>query len=263
MFSLFAAYLYHRVEGAAEGTQRVRGPGRSRLLRYREAGAAFWILAHLRLRGGRHLRGRRAVRREPGRDRKSAGIDEFILVQWVAPLASESPEFILAGLIALRGRYDAAMTILISSKVNQWTLLIGSLPLAYSISGADVSPLDFDARQSEEVFLTAGAVAVCRRDPGQSERQPLGGRGPRRAVPDAVLLHQTRRFASTYGVLYLVLAFIVFVRDIPGLPTFARAVRQTIKEPGGQAKRIGIGQRPAPAVGCFVRIEAWAISSVG
>jgi len=78
---------------------------------------------------------------------EKAGIDEFILVQWVAPLASESPEFILAGMLALRGRQDAAMTILISSKVNQWTLLIGSLPLAYSISGGTLSPLDFDARQ--------------------------------------------------------------------------------------------------------------------
>src|SRR5574341_2273273 len=92
------------------------------------------------------------------------GIDEFILVQWVAPLASESPEFILAGLLAMRGRHDAGMTILISSKVNQWTLLIGSLPLAFSISGGTFEPLDFDSRQSEEVFLTAGqslfAVAI-------------------------------------------------------------------------------------------------------
>src|SRR5207244_14317 len=58
---------------------------------------------------------------------RTAGIDEFVLVQWLAPFASEAPEFILAGLLALRGRHDAGMTILISSKVNQWTLLIGSL----------------------------------------------------------------------------------------------------------------------------------------
>src|SRR5881409_54827 len=95
---------------------------------------------------------------------RSAGIDEFVLVQWLAPLASEAPEFILAGLLALRGRHDAGMTILISSKVNQWTLLIGSLPLAFSISGGTLDPLHFDSRQSEEVFLTAAqsmfAVAI-------------------------------------------------------------------------------------------------------
>ena len=32
------------------------------------------------------------------------GIDEFILVQWLAPLASESPEFLLAGLQVVRPR---------------------------------------------------------------------------------------------------------------------------------------------------------------
>jgi cation:H+ antiporter len=95
---------------------------------------------------------------------KQLGIDEFILVQWVAPLASEAPEFILAALLALRGRAIAGMTVLISSKVNQWTLLVGSLPLAYAISGQSFDPLHIDSRQVEEVFLTAGqslfAVAI-------------------------------------------------------------------------------------------------------
>lgn len=92
------------------------------------------------------------------------GIDEFILVQWVAPLASEAPEFILAAMLAFRGRAAAGMTLLISSKVNQWTLLVGSLPIAYSVSDQSLTGLPIDARQAEEIFLTAGqslfAVAV-------------------------------------------------------------------------------------------------------
>jgi hypothetical protein len=36
-----------------------------------------------------------------------------------------------------------------------------------------------------------------------------------------------------YGCVYLVLAFVVFVRDIPRLPAFSRAVKQTISDPGG------------------------------
>jgi cation:H+ antiporter len=95
---------------------------------------------------------------------ESLGIDKFVLVQWVAPLASEAPEFILAALLALRGRAVAGMTVLISSKVNQWTLLVGSLPLAYAISGQSFAPLNMDSRQLEEIFLTAGqslfAVAI-------------------------------------------------------------------------------------------------------
>ncbi|MGB2693992.1 MAG: hypothetical protein WBD55_02255 [Dehalococcoidia bacterium] len=95
---------------------------------------------------------------------ETLNVNKFVLVQWVAPLASESPEFLLAAMLALRGRASAGMTLLISSKVNQWTLLVGSLPLAYSISGTTLSPLHMDARQVDEVFLTAGqslfAVAV-------------------------------------------------------------------------------------------------------
>jgi cation:H+ antiporter len=54
------------------------------------------------------------------------GIDEFLLVQWVAPLASEAPEF-----------------------------LIASLPIAYGIGGGGWGGLPFDQRQWEELFITA------------------------------------------------------------------------------------------------------------
>jgi cation:H+ antiporter len=83
------------------------------------------------------------------------GIEEFILVQWLAPLASESPEFIVAILFALRGNPQASMRTLVSSKVNQWTLLIGMLPLAYCLSAGQIAPMQLDSRQVEEILLTA------------------------------------------------------------------------------------------------------------
>ena len=97
---------------------------------------------------------------------KALGIDEFLLVQWLAPLASEAPEFLVAALLAARGKATAALGLLLSAKVNQWTLLVGSLPLAYAVgattvpgapSGASVlgMALPLDSRQVEEVFLTA------------------------------------------------------------------------------------------------------------
>ena len=92
------------------------------------------------------------------------GVDEFLLVQWLAPLASEAPEFLVAGILAFRGRATVAMAALLSSKVNQWTLLLGSLPVAFGISGETLGGLPLDGRQREEVFLTAAqsmfAVAV-------------------------------------------------------------------------------------------------------
>ncbi|MDE2696218.1 MAG: sodium:calcium antiporter [Chloroflexota bacterium] len=92
------------------------------------------------------------------------GVDEFLLVQWLAPLASESPEFLVAGILAFRGRAAVGLAALLSSKVNQWTLLVGSLPVAFGISGETLGGLPLDGRQSQEVFLTAAqslfAVAV-------------------------------------------------------------------------------------------------------
>jgi cation:H+ antiporter len=75
-------------------------------------------------------------------------------VQWLAPLASEAPEFIVAILFALHGKGADAIGVLISSKVNQWTLLIGSLPIAYYLGGGGTA-LQLDARQVEEFLLTA------------------------------------------------------------------------------------------------------------
>jgi cation:H+ antiporter len=83
------------------------------------------------------------------------GIDEFLLVQWLAPLASEFPEFLVAALLALRGKAVAGITLLLSAKVNQWTLLIGSLPLAFSLGAGHLGALPLDGRQTAEVLLTA------------------------------------------------------------------------------------------------------------
>jgi len=86
---------------------------------------------------------------------RSLGIDEFLLVQWLAPIASESPEFIIAATWAARGSAAAAMKVLISSKVNQWTLLIGTIPLVYAISGGSIRPFPLDELQHHELLLTA------------------------------------------------------------------------------------------------------------
>ena len=81
-------------------------------------------------------------------------IEEFVLVQWLAPLASESPEFIVAIIFAWHGKPNAGMRALVSSKVNQWTLLIGMLPIAYAMGGGGTG-MHLDKRQVEEILLTA------------------------------------------------------------------------------------------------------------
>jgi cation:H+ antiporter len=86
---------------------------------------------------------------------KKLGISEFILIQWLAPLASESPEMVIALLFTLRGHTMAAMTTLISSEVNQLTLLIGTMPVIFSISFGKLSAFPLDHQQAVEFLLTS------------------------------------------------------------------------------------------------------------
>lgn len=92
------------------------------------------------------------------------GISEFFLVQWLAPLASEAPEFIVAALFAWRLNTNSALGALVSSKVNQWTLLVGSLPIVFAIASHSLHGLPIAGSQREEVLLTAAqslfAVAI-------------------------------------------------------------------------------------------------------
>jgi cation:H+ antiporter len=95
---------------------------------------------------------------------KGWGIDEFLLVQWLAPLASESPEFLIAAIWTFRGDAEAGLAALLSSKVNQWTLLVGTIALVYSFCLGQPGALPLDERQTHELWLTAAqslfAVAI-------------------------------------------------------------------------------------------------------
>ena len=95
---------------------------------------------------------------------KSLGVSEFLLVQWLAPLASEAPELLVAGLYAWRLKSALGLSTLISSKVNQWTLLVGSLPIVFALASGTHHGLPIDTDQRGELLLTAAqsvfAVAI-------------------------------------------------------------------------------------------------------
>ena len=91
----------------------------------------------------------------------SFGIDEFLLIQWVAPLASESPEVIVAALFTLRANPVAGLTALISSSVNQLTLLVGSMVVIFSAAAGEVLSFPLDERQTIEFLLTTSVSAAA------------------------------------------------------------------------------------------------------
>ena len=85
----------------------------------------------------------------------AAGVPSFFMIQWIAPLASESPELIVVIYLVNKARSTAGFNALISSKLNQWTLLIGTLVVVYSLALGQYGALPFDRKQSAEIWLTA------------------------------------------------------------------------------------------------------------
>jgi cation:H+ antiporter len=83
------------------------------------------------------------------------GIPKFQFVQWIAPLVSEAPEGISAYYWA-RDPYRAPIALmnLVSSNINQWTLLAGLLPLVLSLSAGHIASIPLDAEQSRDLLLT-------------------------------------------------------------------------------------------------------------
>ncbi len=92
------------------------------------------------------------------------GISTFLLVKWLAPLASEAPELLIAALFAWRLAARTGIGALISSKVNQWTLLVGTLPIVFAIFAGQATGLPLDQVQKVELWVTAAqsvfAVAI-------------------------------------------------------------------------------------------------------
>lgn len=84
------------------------------------------------------------------------GVNEFVLVQWLAPLASEAPEFTVALVFAWRGQAGLALGSLLSAKLNQWTLLVGMIPAVFAAASGTLSrPIPMSGFQMSEILLTA------------------------------------------------------------------------------------------------------------
>ncbi len=83
------------------------------------------------------------------------GVTAFVFVQWCAPFLSEFPEKVTAFYWAKSVRLaPMGLVNLISSKVNQWTLLVAMIPLAYSLSVGHMAGIPLDAHHREEVVLS-------------------------------------------------------------------------------------------------------------
>src|SRR2546425_12957389 len=87
------------------------------------------------------------------------GVSQFVLVQWVAPFLSEFPEKVSAFYWARRVTHaPMALMNMVSSNINQWTVLAAMIPLVYGYSSLRHHGvwLDFrfDDAQRLELLLT-------------------------------------------------------------------------------------------------------------
>ena len=87
------------------------------------------------------------------------GVSQFVLVQWVAPFLSEFPEKVSAFYWARRVTHaPLALMNMVSSNINQWTVLAAMIPLVYGYSTLRHHGMwmdfHFDEAQRLEILLT-------------------------------------------------------------------------------------------------------------
>jgi cation:H+ antiporter len=154
----------------------------------------------------------------------TVGVSPYLLVQWIVPLATEMPELVIAFVLVTHQRAGQAVAVLLSSAVSQWTLALGTLPLAYK-AGVGVGPLPLLGREQVELLLTMGQglLAVAMLVTLKLERRDatlmLVLFGAQLVTPSAAL-----RVAATLG--YLVLTVDLLSSRRWAIPTLARALRR-------------------------------------
>ena len=172
------------------------------------------------------------------------GIPSFFMIQWVAPLASESPELIVVAYLVNKARSTAGFNALISSKLNQWTLLIGTLVVVFSIASGGYEHLPFDAKQSAEIWITAAqslfalailinfnisireAVVLLVLFLSQVVLEFL-------IIRDFAIPFTSRELLLGYAVAYMLFAFVLFVYRRNALRQLFARLAETVKSVRG------------------------------
>ena len=157
----------------------------------------------------------------------SMGISEYVFIQWVAPFLSEFPEFLSAFRWARTVRHaPMALMNVVSSNINQWTVLAGMIPVVYSVSLGHMAAIPFDGMHRHEILLTI--------------LQSLLG----------MLLLVNMRFSWWEAAVMFGLWFVQFV--VPGIRVqvmYAYGVAMALG-----ALEIALGRRGLHAFGAFARL---------
>lgn len=83
----------------------------------------------------------------------SLGVDPYLLIQSVVPIATESPEFVVVAVLVANRRPAQGLALFLASSVSQWTLGMGLLPVSYLAGGGGTS-MPLAGREQLEVGFT-------------------------------------------------------------------------------------------------------------
>src|SRR5260370_4476218 len=83
------------------------------------------------------------------------GVSTFVFVQWVAPFLSEFPEKLSAFYWARRvSTANVALMNMVSSNINQWSILSAMIPILFVISAGRLQPFGFTDFQRQGLLVT-------------------------------------------------------------------------------------------------------------
>jgi cation:H+ antiporter len=114
------------------------------------------------------------------------GISPFLMLQWIVPIATETPELVVAFVLLKHGRGGQSIAVLLAGAVSQYTLALGTLPVAFHL-GAGTGP------RADRALPDRRRRALRRRLADRPSAQPRGlldhARAVRRAVARADGVH--------------------------------------------------------------------------
>jgi len=175
------------------------------------------------------------------------GISPYLLVQWLVPIATEMPELVVAFVLVTHQRAGQGVAVLLSSAVSQWTLALGTLPLAFA-AGPGKGPLPLLGRERVELLLTMGlglfAIATLvtlhlRRSDATLMLTLFG----------LQILIPTVWLRAALTLLYLTLAFDVLSAERWALPALWRALRGESAPEPARSPGPGSGRSRPPRSG--------------
>jgi cation:H+ antiporter len=163
------------------------------------------------------------------------GISPYLLLQWLVPVATEMPELVVAFVLLTHRRSGQSIALLLAGAVSQYTLALGTLPIAFLL-GKGTGPLPLAPRERIELFLTVG-VALYAVAALVSLRVSRGDASIMLALFAAQFLVPSVFTRLALAVVFLVLAVDILVSERRHLGSLARAFTGTRRSPAPAAER--------------------------